>query len=230
MDCPSQTHALAAYFALMRELPHLFENRGPDSIEILSDPADIAAAQEAAAQARRARGLDTGDLRAGVLARDPYMIVLRDAVRFPDGSLGLYNRIVEARSIAVLPLLDGRPVLLRIFRHGLRDWSLEFPRGGCEGGETSEQAARREVREEIGAQIDELVPLGRFTPGGSSLTIGADFFAARIGATGAPDRADGIAAIEVMSVADVETLIRDSAIIDGFTLSIFLRARLLGIV
>lgn len=230
MDCPSQTHALAAYFALMRELPHLFENRGPDSIEILSDPADIAAAQEAAAQARRARGLDTGDLRAGVLARDPYMIVLRDAVRFPDGSLGLYNRIVEARSIAVLPLLDGRPVLLRIFRHGLRDWSLEFPRGGCEGGETSEQAARREVREEIGAQIDELVPLGRFTPGGSSLTIGADFFAARIGATGAPDRADGIAAIEVMSVADVEMLIRDSAIIDGFTLSIFLRARLLGIV
>lgn len=230
MDRPSQTHALAAYFALMRELPHLFENRGPGSIEILSDPADIAAAQEAAAQARRARGLDTGDLRAGVLARDPYMIVLRDAVRFPDGSLGLYNRIVEARSIAVLPLLDGRPVLLRIFRHGLRDWSLEFPRGGCEGGETSEQAARREVREEIGAQIDELVPLGRFTPGGSSLTIGADFFAARIGATGAPDRADGIAAIEVMSVADVEMLIRDSAIIDGFTLSIFLRARLLGIV
>ncbi len=230
MDRRSQPPVLAAYFALMQEMPHLFENRGPGSIEILCDPAAIAAAQEAAAQARRGRGLDTCDLRVGMLARDPYMIMLRDAVRFPDGSLGLYNRIVEARSIAVLPLLDNRPVLLRIFRHGLRDWSLEFPRGGCEAGETSEQAARREVREEIGADIDELIPLGRFTPGGSSLTIGADFFAARITATGAPDRADGIEAIAVMTVVEVEKLIRKAAIFDGFTLSIFLRARLLGIV
>jgi ADP-ribose pyrophosphatase len=230
MDRFSQPGSLTSYFALMQEMPRLFENRGPGSIEILSDPEDIKAAQEAALQMRQSHGLDTSDLRTGLIARDPYMIMLRDAVRFPDGSLGLYNRIVEAESVAVLPLLGDKLVLLRIFRHGLRDWSLEFPRGGCEAGETPEQTARREVREEIGAEIDELIPLGRFTPGGSSLTIGAHFFAARIQEFGEPDRADGIDTIETMSVARVEDLMRDSTIIDGFTLSIFLRARLAGVI
>jgi len=230
MDRFSQPQSLTAYAVLMREMPHLFRNRGPNSIEILSAPQEIEAAQQAALQMRESRGLDTSDLRAGVIARDPYMIVLRDAVRFPDGSLGLYNRIVEAESVAVLPLIGDRLVLLKIFRHGLRDWSLEFPRGGCEAGESPEASARREVREEIGAEIDELIPLGRFTPGGSSLTIAAHFFAARIKAFGAPDRADGIESIETLPVAKVEDLMRNSTIIDGFTLSLFLRARLAGLV
>ncbi len=230
MDRFSQQHSLAAYFALMREMLDLFRASDANSIEILLDPKDIESAQRAALELRESHGRDISDLRAGLIARDPYMIMLRDAVRFPDGSLGLYNRIVEGESVAVLPLFGDSLVLVKLFRHGLRDWSLEFPRGSCETGETPEQSARREVKEEIGAEIDELIPLGRFTPGGSSLTIGAHFFAARIHKLGTPDRSEGIEAIEALPVAKVEALIRDSTIIDGFTLSIFLRARLAGIV
>jgi ADP-ribose pyrophosphatase len=229
MDTPSDA-TLDRYFSLMRERPELFANAPSGGIEILTSREAIAAAQDAAGTARSERGLDTCDLRVGLIARDPYMLVLRDAVRFPDGSLGLYNRIVELRSVAVLPLLDGRPVLVRIFRHGLREWWLEFPRGGCDPGESPEQAVRRELREEIGAEIRDLTPLGAFTPGGSSLSIRAELYAARIGGVGAPDRADGISGIEVLDVSEVERLIRASRIIDGFTLATFLRARLAGIV
>jgi ADP-ribose pyrophosphatase len=218
------------YFRLMQDRPDLFDNGKASGIEILTSSDEIEAAQESARRTRQTRGMDVSDLRVGVLATDPYMTILRDAVRFSDGTLGLYNRIVEIRSAAVLPLLDGRPVLIRIFRHGLRDWSWEFPRGGCEPGETSEATIRREVHEEIGANIRDLRPLGDFTPGGSSLCIRADLYAAHIDGVGQPDRADAISDIKVADVPEVEEMIRSSKIIDGFSLSVFLRARLVGIV
>lgn len=219
-----------AYLRIMRERPELFRNDASAGIEILTDPAAIKAAQATARRFRQKRGLDVSDLRVGVLATDPYMLILRDAVRFFDGKLGLYNRIVEVPSIAVLPLLDGRPVLIRIFRHGLRDWTWEFPRGGRELKEPAEASVRRELREEIGATIRELVPLGDFTPGGSSLSIRADLFAAHIDAVGEAEHADNISEIKVVDVNECEDMIRTSQIIDGFSLSLFMRARLAGVV
>ena len=224
------SQALEEYFSLMKERPDLFRNHGNRGIEILTSRDAIDTTREAVCNTRQSAGQDVGDLRVGLLARDPYMIILRDAVCFPDGTLGLYNRIVELPCVAVLPLLDSRPVMIRIFRHGLRNWSLEFPRGGCDPGESPEEAVRRELLEEIGADIVELIPLGDFTPGGASLSIHANLFAARIGGIGAPDRSDGIDEIQVIEVADVERLIGSSQIIDGFTLATFLRARLAGII
>lgn len=221
---------LGEYQALQRERVDLFRNAASGGIDILTDSRAIAGAQDEARKVRERHGQRVDDLRVGLLARDPYMAILRDAVRFPDGSRGLYNRIIEGRSVAVLPILGGRLVLVRLFRQGLRDWSLEFPRGGCEPDETAEAAARRELMEEIGAKAIDLIPIGDFTPGGSSLSIMAKFFVARIEAAGAPDLADGIGAIVQASVGEVETMIGNSQIIDGFTLSIFLRARLAGLI
>jgi ADP-ribose pyrophosphatase len=221
---------LDEYEALQRERADLFLNAASGGIDILTERRAIAGAQDEARKARERRGQRIDDLRVGVLARDPYMTIMRDAVRFPDGSRGLYNRIIEGRSVAVLPILGDRLVLVRLFRHGLRDWSLEFPRGGCDPGETAEAGARRELMEEIGAEAADLVPVGEFTPGGSSLSIMAKFFVARIEATGAPDLSDGIGAILQASVEEVEAMIRNSQIIDGFTLAIFLRARLAGLI
>jgi ADP-ribose diphosphatase len=219
-------HALDGYLALVRERPDWFANHPAGGIEILTDPGDIALACTAARSHRTAAGLDVSDTRAGLLAKDPYMTVVRDAVRFPDGSLGLYNRVMETSPVAVLPLLDNLPVLVRVFRHGLRDWSLEFPRGGADRGESPEAAARREVIEETGATEAELEPLGQFTPGGSSLSIRAHLFIARIDQVGASDPLEGIEDVHAYPVADVERLIGDGVIIDGFTMALFLRARL----
>ena len=225
----SQDETLESYMSLVRERPELFHNKEERGVEILTSLDEIKAAQDLARRSRLKSGLDTADLRAGLLARDPYMIILRDAVRFLDGSLGLYNRIVELTSVAVMPLLDGHPVL-EIFRHGLRDWALEFPRGGCDPGETPEAAVHRELAEEIEANIVELIPLGDFTPGGSSLSICAKLFAAHIDGFGRPNRTDGIGDVRVVDTSEVEESIRTSRIIDGFTLSTFLRARLTGLV
>lgn len=226
----NDTAGWPAYERLMHEWPEWFVNHPRGGIEILTDPVEVAAARKAALEFRGARGLSTDDLRVGLLARDPYMTIVRDAVRFPDGTLGLYNRILETNPVAVIPILDGRPVMMRVFRHGLRDWSLEFPRGACDAGETHDAAARREVAEEIGAETLELIPLGSFTPGGSSLSIRAHLYAAKVDKLGAVDAVEGIQDVRAMEVGEVEELMGSGEVIDGFSLALFLRARLKGLV
>jgi ADP-ribose diphosphatase len=226
MEDFSERGARAGYRALMQSKPEWFLNHPRGGITILTAEADVERACREAERARAARGLSVADVRAGLLARDPYMTIVRDAVRFPDGSLGLYNRVIETAPVAVLPLLDGRPVLMKVFRHGLRDWSLEFPRGACDEGEGPETGVRRELEEEIGARALKLLPLGQFTPGGSSLSIRAWLFAAEIDGIGKRDLREGIEEVRAMDIAAVEEKIRSSEIIDGFTLALFTRARL----
>jgi ADP-ribose pyrophosphatase len=222
----SASGALSGYRALLREKPDWFHNHPRGGIRILTEDDDVERACREAARFRAAHGLSTADLRAGLLAHDPYMTVVRDAVRFPDGSLGLYNRIIETAPVAVLPLLDGRPVLMKVFRHGLRDWSFEFPRGACDAGEGPDAGARRELHEEIGARALKLIPLGQFTPGGSSLSIRALLFAAEIDRIGTRDLREGIEDVRAVDVTTLEQKIASSEIIDGFSLALFTRARL----
>src|SRR5213592_1007125 len=145
------TGCLARYFDLVRERPDRFSNPAGDIYEILFDPARIEHAQSEARRRRTHEGLPADDTRVGVLAEDPYLIVMRDAVRFADGSYGLYNRLMVPSGAALLPLLDGAIILLYRFRHGTRTWHLEAPRGSFSGTGTREDEARRELREEIGA-------------------------------------------------------------------------------
>ncbi len=225
----SENETLSRYLSLCNERPELVRN-SPGGIEIVTDLEDIVSAREEAMVVRQLKGQNIEDLRTGLLAHDPYMTMVRDAVRFPDGSMGLYNRIIERHSVAVLPLLADQIVLIRIFRHGLRDWLLEFPRGAVESMENCDRAARRELREEIGAETRELIPLGTFTPGASSMSIISELYAARIDAVGQLDRGEGIDRVQLLPVAEFETLIDRGEIIDGFTLSLFARARVRGLI
>src|SRR5690349_8467336 len=82
------------YHELRRMQPQLFTNPPGLIYEILIRPEDVTAAQDEARRVRAAEGATVEDMRIGVLAEDPYATMLREAVRFPDGSLGLYNRIL----------------------------------------------------------------------------------------------------------------------------------------
>src|SRR6266480_2169702 len=103
---------LSRYFDLVREKPERYTNPPGDIYEILLGPARIAHAQAEALRARQQYGLSTDDIRVGVLTDDPYLLVTRDAVRFADGSYGLYNRLMVPSGAAILPVHDGRIVLL----------------------------------------------------------------------------------------------------------------------
>jgi ADP-ribose pyrophosphatase len=222
--------ALAHYLELGRRRPELFANPEGQIYEILAERGEIAAAREAARRERGSQGLPAEDTRVGVLSEDPYLLALRDAVRFPDGGLGLYNRLVVPPGVAILPLLGERIVLIHRFRHGTRGFHYEIPRGmAAHPGDPAEDA-RRELEEEIGTAPRELVPLGRMHPSSGVVNESITLFLARVDRLGRPDRHEAIATLEAYPVAEVERMVDDGRLSDGPSLAAILRARLRGLV
>ncbi|HTY68741.1 MAG TPA: NUDIX hydrolase [Alphaproteobacteria bacterium] len=222
---------IAEYLEFARRRPELF---GPAdaAVKILLDPADIRRVEEDTAAKLRRRGLPESGAEIGIVTHDPYLWFLRDAVEFPDGDRRPHTRAInrQGNGAAALPVLDGRIVLTRQFRHAVRRWSLEVPRGALEEGETPAQAAAAEVEEEIGGNVGELIELG-FMNGSTNLYAnGAHLFFARLNGVGAPQISEAITSVEQVTVAEFERMVLASEITDSFTIGTFAHARLRGLI
>ena len=76
-----------------------------------------------------------------------------------------YYRLVERPGVICVTLSSvGDFVLVRQHRPALGRGTLEFPAGGVEDGEAPDAAARREVLEETGMRVDQLVFVGTTQP------------------------------------------------------------------
>lgn len=83
---------------------------------------------------------------------NPWIKVREDRVIRPDGTEGIYG-VVEFhnKAVGVLPVDDeGNVWLVGQYRYPIDRYSWEIPEGGCHRGESPEDAARRELREETG--------------------------------------------------------------------------------
>lgn len=220
---------LARYRSLVRDRPDQFVNPPGDIYEILLDDDRIERARREARTARQAERLSSDDTRVGVLAVDPYLLILRDAVRFADGSYGLYNRLLVPGGAAILPLLAGSIVLLHRFRHGTRQWHFEAPRGAFSGSGTRAEEAERELFEEIGARPIELIDVGLLHATTGIFNEEHQLYVARIAAIGTPDRHEAITSLKVLSIPEVAAMIASGTISDGPTIALFLRAQLRGL-
>jgi ADP-ribose pyrophosphatase len=220
---------LRRYRDLVTGQAELFVNPPGLGYEILTAAGEINEAQEAARRSRASHGRNVEDTRVGVLASDPYATVLREAARFPDGSLGLYNRLLVPGGVVVLPLLSGSIVLIHRFRHGTRRFAYEAPRGIAGEAESLETDARRELLEEIGAVAGELVDLGEVATTSGIVGEVMRLFLARIDRVGIPDQHEAIDGIVCWSIAETEDMILRGAISDGPTLAAYLRAKLAGL-
>ena len=93
------------------------------------------------------------------------LILREDAWRLPDGREVVYPVLAVGVTVGILPFLDDRHVVLvRQYRHLLRNWSWELPGGGARAKETPLAAAQRELREEGGYRAERFVLLTRFHP------------------------------------------------------------------
>ncbi len=74
--------------------------------------------------------------------------------------------ILESKDwVNVIPLTpQNEVILIRQYRHGTREVTLEIPGGIVEPDDSREDAARRELLEETGYQESEMVPLGFVHP------------------------------------------------------------------
>jgi ADP-ribose pyrophosphatase len=80
-----------------------------------------------------------------------------DKVRLPNGRETSRDIIEHPGSVGILPLLPGgRILLIRQYRHPIRQTIWEIPAGTMEQGETPIECARRELEEETGYRARNL--------------------------------------------------------------------------
>ncbi len=82
--------------------------------------------------------------------------------------------------VAILPILDDRLGLLKIYRHPVGEYTWEVPRGFIDVGENALTAALRELEEETGLQCADqaVIDLGTILPDPGILAGRTHIFAA----------------------------------------------------
>lgn len=86
-----------------------------------------------------------------------------DKVRMPDGSLHEREIVEHPGAVAIVPVLpSGEILMVRQYRHAVRQRTLELPAGTRETGEEPWVTARRELQEETGYSAGKLSELVRF--------------------------------------------------------------------
>lgn len=94
---------------------------------------------------------------------NPWLSLREDLVELPDGRTTIYGVVSCGECVGVLPFLDPDTVLLvRQYRYVARRVTWEMPTGGVHPAESIEEAAQRELAEEIGYRAGRLVRVSTY--------------------------------------------------------------------
>jgi ADP-ribose pyrophosphatase YjhB (NUDIX family) len=162
------------------------------------------------------------------------MEVFLDDIEEPGGErvsdfivLAPKHRTGDVTGVAVLPILDGKFGLLRIYRHPVRDHVWEVPRGFVDPGEQPDVSASRELEEETGLQCAprHLVDLGTVFPEPGILAARTHVFAATRCQRPGPYTANemGHKELRFFDVEELAGLTRQQTIQDATTLAALYR-------
>jgi ADP-ribose pyrophosphatase len=88
-----------------------------------------------------------------------------DTVALPNGKKATREYMDHPGAIGVLPFLDkDTVVMVRQYRHPVREVTLELPAGKLDAGESLLTCVKREMREETGYTARRITPLVKFWP------------------------------------------------------------------
>lgn len=162
--------AIKRYLELVKMYPSaFFQTKDLGSIKIITD-LDIIKKWCLDKKNYKDMPLNSLSCFIGVQTEDSWFFIIRDLVVFPDGEMGGYLRIVNKKQlegsggVVVLPYCDGKIYIHRHYRHALRSWLWELPRGFGEIGVLPEDSARNELLEETGFVDAKMEYLGKMIP------------------------------------------------------------------
>jgi 8-oxo-dGTP pyrophosphatase MutT (NUDIX family) len=100
--------------------------------------------------------------------------------RSPEGKTGTFTVIDSSDWVIVVPVINtgkgSQFLMVRQWRHGSRELSLEFPGGVLEKGEDSEAGAARELEEETAYRAGRLTGLGTMSPNPAIMSNRVHFY------------------------------------------------------
>ena len=116
-----------------------------------------------------------------IIHTTPWLQLIEKTVElYPGAEAEPFYCITQPAYVSIMTQTeDGKIALVRQFRPCVEEYTWEFPGGTVDAGESPEVAARREVEEETGLIVRELIYLGNYHPDTGRLQIDSHAFFAR---------------------------------------------------
>lgn len=158
-----------------------------------------------------------------------WLSLREDLAELPDGRTTIYGVVTCGNCVGVLPFLDSDTVLLiQQYRYVARRVTWEMPTGGVHSGESTEEAAQRELAEEVGYRAGRLIPVSTYHTSKSVMDETAHLFLGKeLVKLERPSR-DETEFIEVrpFPFREVLQMVLSGEIVDGMTIiAVLLAAR-----
>lgn len=149
----------------------------------------------------------------------PWYRVRQDKIISPNGQAGVYNVIEKPDAVWIVPVTaDGRVAMVNQFRYTVDEWCWEVPAGSVKPGQSNEEAAREELREEVGGVCRAIVYIGRFfLANGICNEVGHIYLATGVTLHKPHHEAAEVMDIHLMPVDDALRMARSGQISDGPT-------------
>ena len=97
--------------------------------------------------------------------KNPWMNVREDSVIRPGGTEGIFGIVEMIHGSTILAINERREAfLVKEYRYGIGRDSIELVSGAIESAETPLDAAKRELKEELGIEASEWIDLGSVDP------------------------------------------------------------------
>ena len=139
----TEMDSIEKYLELSRTCPELFAQS--EELPLVLDPKELYAFAQKSGR------------RIGIVYESHYHLMVVDVVRAKNGSLFAYERLmnrVMRGAVVIVPYYNGKYILLRQYRHALREYQYGFPRGFGEEGISAKENAGTLTAEMTFLQMD----------------------------------------------------------------------------
>jgi ADP-ribose pyrophosphatase len=207
-NTPELSQELVEYYKLARERPELFSQTG--ELEIILDEKQILSYEK-----------QHVGKKIGVLYKSDYNMLVVDLVK-NSASTFAYERLVPTSkgvSVVVMPRYHDKYILLKQYRHAMRDYQIAFPRGYGEDNTSASDNAVKELREEIGATVSSTMILGNVIANSGISGDKTAIIACEVENYDKTKREEGTVEILELTSEQLKEKTKDNTITDAYTLS-----------
>lgn len=160
-------------------------------------------------------------LTSKIIHKNPWTEYKHDTFEFPNGEAGNYYYMEKTPSVGIVAVdEDGKIILVQGYRYLFDEQVTELPAGGCEHGQTPEQAAYKELQEETGYTAGSMLHLGSFRASNGLIKAQEEIFLATDLTSGKQELEIGEKDFRVikLTLEEVNELIDDNKIKDSFSI------------
>ena len=153
------------------------------------------------------------------LFRVPWLTVRKDTCQTPGGKIIPSFYVMEYPDWANAFCLtkEGQVVMVKQYRHGLGEESIELPGGVVEADESLDDGVKRELLEETGYRFDKVEYLGKISANPSTTNNLMHMYLATGGEKVAEQNLDEEEEVEVLyfSINEVKQMVREQKIMQS---------------